>query len=168
MFTGSTFATGSANTWKSEVGFAGMTQMNALGDEMHFTGIQLEEGTKASEFVYEDVDTTLDKVSRFFQTFGGGAVGRIGSATTVEIGGTFTKQLRVSPGAGDAGTLGGSFVITQIGTGAFTANTPSITATYALSSTGYAIAVAGFTGMSTGVICFGNNPALFVLVDPSG
>ena len=64
----------SANTWASGDDFATSNQQNLLdntANNVSLAGVQLEIGSVATSFAYEDIGTTLFKCSRYYQKYGG-------------------------------------------------------------------------------------------------
>jgi hypothetical protein len=78
-----------------------------LGDFLYITNVQLEKGSTASSFAYENYSDTLQKCQRYYQTFGGGFSGwpSTPGATTLQISFVIPVPMRATPTLSATGTL---------------------------------------------------------------
>jgi len=68
--TGTTFQTSTLNAWDGSFKMAGTSQVNFTGTNgatWQVTGVQLELGSKATQFENEDYQLTLDKCMRYYE-----------------------------------------------------------------------------------------------------
>jgi len=112
---------------------------------LDITGAQLEVGTVASQFEFENFGDTLRKCQRYYQTIGAGINGEAINATTVEINGVFNQPMRAAP---VVTLLPGTVTLRHI-TGDFQSASPTIPN---MSTTvgGFWTQMTGFSGLNTG------------------
>jgi len=107
---GSTYASGTANTWGSSgSNFGCGSPVNGIasnGNIFAWTGVQLEKGSQATPFEYKPYGTELSLCQRYFQTIGGPANGTNArilpsaiayQASTVDAGVLFPVVMRTTP-----------------------------------------------------------------------
>jgi len=115
-------------------------------DYFEITGIQLEEGSVATPFEFEDYGTTLAKCQRYYQT-GAQFTAYTASSTTCTVWGHLLSEMRVTPTVSVTGPLNlqgdGAINATQSSgsVGAFNFSSPVSV---------YLTAVGNFTGLTTG------------------
>ena len=69
LYSGSTYNSDTLDTWSGSQFVAGTSQVNTMdntANNFYLTGVQLEVGSVATDFAYEDIGTTLQKCQRYY------------------------------------------------------------------------------------------------------
>ena len=104
--TGTNFQTSTLNAWDASFKMASTSQVNLAGTNgatWQITGVQLELGSKASEFDHESVGITLSNSQRYFykettvSTDTGGKLGVCSGGNTLVVDHALPVQMRAKP-----------------------------------------------------------------------
>jgi hypothetical protein len=138
---GTTFQTGTANTWNANVSGTqysptGITPTNlfaTVGNTFRITGVQLEKGSTATAFDYRPYGTELQLCQRYYQILQNTSGGRAESTTYLNMPFRTICTMRTSPSGATVGTI----VVRDVsGTTTRTANTPGSPSLAIINDTG--------------------------------
>jgi hypothetical protein len=140
-----------ANSWLSSGKAATSNQQNLLdntSNNVYLTGVQLEVGSVATDFAFEDTSVTLTKCQRYFWKGGIGATGGALSTSVGVFGIVFPTSMRAAPtctiNTGHAGVAASFYVADTGGSGLQT--TSAAIADSVLDEAGCYLAINGWAG----------------------
>lgn len=140
---------GTANTWNATQEYSASGAVNILdntANNFFLTGVKLEVGSTATDFVPDDYATALAKCQRYYYE-GAAAGASIGafSSSVVHFSGSHPVEMRSAPTVTIEDTSPDTFIAGTQRVGASSANAGLQTSTK-----GYAQLLNGFTGMTAG------------------